>query len=359
MRAIVTRGREQSGQVLLLAVLGMLVVMGFVAMTIDVGLAYQDRRHYQNSADAAAMAGAAELPKNPTLAVDRARQWANKNGIPNADIQTIQVRSTKYANDTIYVELNDEFEWVFARVLGETTDSIVSQAGARVNGYGGGHNIMPWALLQGDSTCLYPDGTPIMNTGCTVKVGSITGAITGWYGALDLDGSGGGSSEYQANILDGESDTLYCSQGETAPGCESTVDTLTGNQVGGTGKGIDERLSNEPTARCDTDGGGKDDFGEVFAQSTGTGPAYSVVCPESPRLIFIPIVSYDQIPVKTVTIEGWALAYLEGYSCLITCSGLGQYEVQVKVVETNYSDFPGVEGVYSPMSTVTSRELIQ
>jgi len=67
------------GQMLVAFVLALAVILGFVAMTIDMGLFYEDRRHLQNTADAAALAGVAELPLQPVAARQKAEQWAANN----------------------------------------------------------------------------------------------------------------------------------------------------------------------------------------------------------------------------------------------------------------------------------------
>src|SRR6266542_5019227 len=259
-----TDTRRQRGQTLLIFVLALTVLLGFTAMAIDVGLFFEDRRHLQNTADAAALAGVDELTANPTAAKSKAAQWAAKHGISSAEIKTIEVRTTDYPNDTLYVEVERQFSWVFGRVLGQTTSAVPANAAAQIGSLSGTSNLMPWAMVLGDSTCLDPTGNPIVDTNCSVKVGADTG-VTGWYGALDLDGNGGGSSEYQSRINDGTAETVYCAQGQTEPNCQASVaDALDGNKVGGTGHGIDERLATEPTPGCDKSGNGKDDFSEVF-----------------------------------------------------------------------------------------------
>jgi Flp pilus assembly protein TadG len=87
-------------------------------MAIDVGLFYENRRHLQNTADAAALAGVGELPVNPAAATAKATEWAAKNGVPSRDIKTIEVRTTDYPNDTLFVEVQSDFSWIFGRVLG-------------------------------------------------------------------------------------------------------------------------------------------------------------------------------------------------------------------------------------------------
>jgi Putative Flp pilus-assembly TadE/G-like len=350
----------ESGQAITIAILCMSVLLGMVSMATDPGLFFHDRRHLQNTTDAAALAGAAELPLHPDLAADRAREWAAKNGIASSQIKKLEVRTTVVANDTMYVEIEKSFNWIFARVLGRFSDGVSAHAAARVGSLSGGYHMMPWALLQGESVCLNAAGDAILNASCSVKVGAASG-ITGWYGALDFDGNGGGASEYRANIIDGTTDWKYCIDGDPSPGCVSAVsviDTLTGNKVGPTGSGIEARLS---AVGCDGNGNGRDDFGEVFQTNPGGHPTYVTACPDSPRLVIIPIVSYTNVPVKKVTIEGWSLAYLSGYSCVeaTDCSGgQGHWEVQIQIVDAAYSQSAGFLGAYDPDSGVTIRRPI-
>jgi hypothetical protein len=362
----IARVREnhlQKGQALIVAVLAMTALIGMVAMTIDVGMLFHDRRHYQNSADAMALAGVAELPTNPALAMQKARTWGTNNGITSSQIKKMEVRTTGYPNDTLYVELEGQFNWIFARVLGKTTSNVGAEAAARLGSLSGGHQMMPWGLLRGDTNCLDAvTGKAIFGATCQVKVGA-QDSITGWRGALDYDGNGGGSAEYKANIIDGTVDSSYCIQGDPAPGCISSVsiiDALDGNKVGPTGSGIDEHWGTG--AKCDSNGNGKDDFNEVFTPTGQVSPAYSVSCPNSPWLIILPIITYESVPIHTVTIRGWTLAYLESYACVDgnNCSGgKGHWEVSIEIADAAYSQTAGFLGNYDPTSGVLIRRLIQ
>jgi len=342
-------------------VLALGVLLAFTAMAIDLGLFFQDRRHLQNSADAAALAGVAELPLKPIAARKKAKQWAASNGVPASEIKTIEVRTTDAPNDTIFVEFEKDFDWVFGRAVGMDTDPVSASAAAQIRSLTGTSNLMPWAILMGDSDCLHAaSNAPISGGQCSVKLGSDVSPITGWYGALDLDDNGGGGSEYESNIVDAAATTKYCSVGETDPTCESfVVNALSGNKVGGTDHAIDERLLNEPT--CDSTGNGIDDFGEVFVSGQNGVAQFAVACPQSPRHIIIPIVSLNGVPVQTVTIEGWALAYLNGYACVGTdCpSGKGHWEVQVTMVDAIYSESADLIGAFNPLSRVSVRGLIE
>ena len=355
--------KTERGQALIMFALGLAVLLGFTAMAIDVGLLYEDRRHLQNTADAAALAGVVDLPQNPSEAKAKAQEWALKHDLTLAQIKTIEVRSTFAANDTLYVEVEQEFGWLFARALGMTTSDVGAKAAARVGSYAGGHDFLPWAMLQGESACLAPNGDPLYGTSCVVKVGAGS-AITGWYGALDADGTGGGANEYNGNIIDGAVDWLYCIEGDPAPACDganTTIDVLDGNKVGATDSGIVDRLTGQ--AQCDANGNNVDDFGEVLTLNPGGSPTYLVACPESPWLIIIPIVTYDSVPVHEVTIRGWTLAYLKGYYCVggtgNNCTGTGHWEVELEIVDAAYSQVSGFLGAYDPASGILLRRLVE
>ena len=51
------KNRTESGQVIVFLAAGFILLMGIVALAIDGGMLYSDRRHAQNAADAAALAG--------------------------------------------------------------------------------------------------------------------------------------------------------------------------------------------------------------------------------------------------------------------------------------------------------------
>ncbi|MFZ6030818.1 MAG: Tad domain-containing protein [Chloroflexota bacterium] len=48
---------SESGQVMILMAIGFVILLGFVALALDGGMAYADRRHVQNAADASSLAG--------------------------------------------------------------------------------------------------------------------------------------------------------------------------------------------------------------------------------------------------------------------------------------------------------------
>ena len=87
------RPQEERGQVIVLVVVMLIVLLGFAALVIDVGYAYYAHRTLQASADAAALAGAQELP-NATAAELVARQYSSSLGQKNAHTDLNGVTTT-------------------------------------------------------------------------------------------------------------------------------------------------------------------------------------------------------------------------------------------------------------------------
>jgi len=102
--------RGERGQFLVLFVLALVVMLGFVALTIDVGLAFQERRNAQNGADAAALAAAEDLRdgKGTAVAVATAQSYLAAHGYQSPD-DTVTINippaSGNHAGDPSYVEV--------------------------------------------------------------------------------------------------------------------------------------------------------------------------------------------------------------------------------------------------------------
>jgi hypothetical protein len=70
---------DQSGQVAIVVALMLVVLLGFAALVVDVGLNWAARTQAQGAADAAALAGVIALPNDPTAAIDDVRHYLNAN----------------------------------------------------------------------------------------------------------------------------------------------------------------------------------------------------------------------------------------------------------------------------------------
>jgi hypothetical protein len=134
------RGRSsESGQVMPLLLCGALVVMlGFAAFAIDVGRAYFAKRQLQASADAAALAGAQNLP-DPSAAMALAAQFGPSGKNPPKNVQNVQISmSTKCLKsapgcspaNAIVVEESGDVPTKFARILGIDSFNVHAKATA-------------------------------------------------------------------------------------------------------------------------------------------------------------------------------------------------------------------------------------
>jgi len=84
---------NQSGQVIVLFALGLIVMLGVAALAIDVGYAFYVKRSLQASADAAALAGAQSLP-SPGAATATAFQYGGAEGGKNHTANVPPVSTT-------------------------------------------------------------------------------------------------------------------------------------------------------------------------------------------------------------------------------------------------------------------------
>ncbi len=78
------RRTDQRGQSLVLVVISLTVLLGMAALVLDLGLGWYAKRQLQASVDAAALAGAQELPSSAN-AIARAHEYILKNPTRGVD----------------------------------------------------------------------------------------------------------------------------------------------------------------------------------------------------------------------------------------------------------------------------------
>jgi Flp pilus assembly protein TadG len=128
------------GQTLVLITIFMTALLGMAAMAVDVGSWYQDKRHLQNDADAAALAGAANIPLG--TATTTATATFNTNKLTN---ETVQV--TMPAADTVTVKTTYAAPTFFAKLFGKSSATITATATAKIAANGVAQNhVSPYAV---------------------------------------------------------------------------------------------------------------------------------------------------------------------------------------------------------------------
>lgn len=130
------RKNHSRGQSMVLLALGFIGMLGFTGIAIDGGMLYSERRHAQNAADAASMAGAlAILEGGSPVSAAAARAWANdydNDGVSNWVTVNYPPVSGPYAGNMWHVQviIRSRVDSVFAHfVFGGALESTVEAVG--------------------------------------------------------------------------------------------------------------------------------------------------------------------------------------------------------------------------------------
>ena len=182
--------RSDRGQATVLTLVFLVVLLGMAALVLDIGSWYRADRATQNTADAAALAGAQALPSDPGNANTLALQYVTKNGggTPTVSLQT------KFAtNDTVKVNVSRPATGVFTKLFGVRTVTVGSHASARASLMDQAKYVAPIGVnilnpkLKGTATCPCFGGTNLT----TLPLGK-TGA-PGSFDLINIDESHGGT----------------------------------------------------------------------------------------------------------------------------------------------------------------------
>ena len=194
MSALKTRLRGDSGQAMLFVVVALLGLVGLVSLVVDGGSWFRTQRQVQTAADAAALAGAQNLPIDQagarTTAINYAQQNFSGIAAPTITFPTvaeIDVVAAKPVNGIILPALN-----ATAR----------AHARARVSAPSSLKNVAPIAVYK-DYACI------VTNPSCfgqTVVLGfddaNPYDPTKSKFGLLDLDRDGSAGSGDMKNWLD-------------------------------------------------------------------------------------------------------------------------------------------------------------
>ena len=126
MSRLLARTRDDAGQAIVFVAVILTALCGMAALVIDVGSWYQADRRLQTAADAAALAGAQELPLKQSAAKSTAQQYAQHNysGIPTPVV-------TFPDAGTIDVVAKADTPGIFAKVLSSTFGVVTVHAEAQ------------------------------------------------------------------------------------------------------------------------------------------------------------------------------------------------------------------------------------
>jgi len=262
---------DDLGAALVLTALFLVVLLGFSALVIDVGLLYINRLALVNAVDAAALAGVQDLPYSPTMAMEKAKEYAAANGA-NGDEVKVVVRN---GDHEVQVTASRDVKLYLARVFGITEQRLTASAAAQVGSISGCFGVAPFGVVEQDF---------ILGEQYILKCGPHRppGYLRGNFGALALGDQG--ASNYENNIKYGYNEKLEVGD---------WVDTEPGNMSGPTVRGVRHRIEqcqHEP--KC----------------------TYDSVKNDCSRLVIVPVIrNLDKAHGRdSVQVVGFAAFFLEG-----------------------------------------------
>lgn len=302
----------EKGTVLVLVAAAMVALLGFVALVADVGLLYSNRVRLSNAADAAALAGAQELPANPALAWATAEEYAEKNGVKPEELQVEVAPDSR----SITVTPRRAVGFFFARVLGISSGEVEATATATVAPLAGAVGVVPFSIEEQE---LDFGREYVLKEGAGYGGSTLgdDGRRNGWFGALDLDNQkGGGAREYEDTIKNGYRSMIRVGD---------VISVKTGNMSGPTVDGVSYRIG-----QC-RDGCTFDNFKR-----------------DCPRVVVVPVVKYlgGCGSNQKVEVRGFAAFFLEGVEGRGSNNNvIGRFVRTVYPGEMGYGDDYGLEAV--------------
>ncbi len=262
------RSERERGQMLVIITVLLPVLLGALALGVDVSVFYFEWAQLQKAADASALAGAGYLPGNPDRGVETAESYAEMNGVNEDEIVSVTAGSD---NSTLTVELSREVPYYFGRILGLTQTRVVASATAEVEGTRSATGILPVGI---DSQTSYTFGQQIS------LIFSASSYGPGNWGGLALGEPG--ASTFENNVIDGYGGSVSVGQMVTTQTGEMVGPTLTAFQTR-----IDSGESAYPDATCED---------------------HSL---NDPRAVTVPIVNYANINGSSqVPVVGFARLWL-------------------------------------------------
>ena len=175
-RSADARGSE-AGQAIVVVALALVVILAILGLAVDMGYLRYTKRQLQTAADAAAMAGAAELPYGDVASAAQADSASNgfTNGTNGVTVTVNNPPlSGQHIGNSAYVEtiVAKNTQTFFAKAFGVKTVSLQARAVAHL---GGGQNCI-FALDPSASGALSVDAFASISSQCGIVVESTSGS---------------------------------------------------------------------------------------------------------------------------------------------------------------------------------------
>jgi len=310
---------------IIVTVAGLLVVLlGFTALAVDLGVLYSARTSAQRAADAAALAGAFTFVADPTspqpaTASDQATQTALTNSILGTSVQPAEV-SVSVNNRIVTVNVMRTEPTFIAGVLGVSAATVHARADAEASpGATSSYCVKPWFIPNTMLSTQLPctacgNGQVIISNGqlttfaksqvgtqFAVKPQDPKNALgPGQFFAVQLPGDTGGN-DYRNEIG-------ICTS--TVVGCQQSYSVKTGNMTGPTKQGVSDLIGNPPRDTFIAVGRYRHADGTV--SDTSTALVVAPIWDTCSMTGFCPSNTFPSGTNASVKVAGFALIFLEG-----------------------------------------------
>ena len=176
LSAVRNSWRDDRGVVAVFTVLMLPILIGALALAVDIGFWYVTKRNVQNAADAAAIAGAHEiLNNNAGRVVTAALAVASSNGFDAGEVTvTNPPTSGTYAGDASAVEVKVEHspELFFATIFIENPPTVGARAVGRVVANRGGTACLVSLDASANNAFAISGTADVTAAGCRVQINS-------------------------------------------------------------------------------------------------------------------------------------------------------------------------------------------
>jgi Flp pilus assembly protein TadG len=226
---IFARLKSERGQAFVLVAVSMVMCLGMAALVLDVGNWFRDKRRLQGTVDAAALAGAQQLPDDSSAAQAQALSYANKNGGDVAGANIV-ISSQYQPNDTITVSGARNDPGIFSKVVAIPGADITARAKARVGPPAQALHVAPMVVFCGHSLIQNCNNNHTPDFGVQTTMNYDPMGAPGAFGMLNLDGESGtiGSSTEAAWITTGFDKYLGLGKYKSDPGAKFSSSNVQG-----------------------------------------------------------------------------------------------------------------------------------
>jgi hypothetical protein len=167
--------KGEEGSVLVIAVILMVVILGFTSMVLDYGLKYHAESRLQRALDSVALAAVRELPSNSNLSAEWsnvltvAMKYADLNGVENFSTSNVLPVYESGKIIGVTVNGNTEIQYSFSRVFGVESAILNKKATAKLVKVSGVSGLLPLAIPKAVMEIIEQQG--LMNQNITLKLG--------------------------------------------------------------------------------------------------------------------------------------------------------------------------------------------